>query len=411
MRKFLLLIFSMMFFLPLAFGQENYKEGYIISSQGHTIHGFINYKNWGLNPNKIEFKRTLNGKKITYRPLNIHAFFVQGEYYLSAVVEDETSTRSQLNFVSGSAKISTRTDTTFLRQLTYGHPGLLFYKNDMNIENFYISENGKLHLLEYKKYIRQHAEGSLNTNSYLEENKKFVGQLMVYLDACPQIRSQISYAQYNRQSLIKLFQNYYKCMHENVTHVQKVEKTKVKFGIVAGVMSSNVNFSGSDLPGSGIGFSPSQAFTGGMIVDVVMPRNLNEWSIHNEISYTSFMVNGSSSNYNMKFGCSEVTLTDLARYAYPFGKVSVFANAGISGGVVLKYTNQIKYTHAVVGEYQYAFPPGGLRSWNFAWVAGVGLDYKNVALEVRENWRIGFSSYADKGLKVNQMEFLVEYTL
>lgn len=411
MKKLLLFVLSTMFLISAAMGQENYQKGVVVNLTGDTLQGFINYHSWGINPRKIDFKTTLNGKKIFYRPLNIKAFYVEGESYISAIVKSETSSRTQLNFVGDSSTIRTRTDTAFLRILANGHPKLLFYKNGLNIENFYLEKDGQIHLLGYKKYMVQDTDGYLNTKTFIKENKKYIGQLMVYMQDCPKIKSQIGYADYNRQSLIKLFKNYYKCKHENVAQVVRVEKTKVKFGVVAGLMNSKITFSGAGYAAPKVDFSSSMNFTAGIMIDVVMPRNLNEWSVHNEIAYTSMLTTGTNGVSDMKFGYSAITLTDMARFTFPLGKkVSVFLNAGISGGYVLSYTNQIKYNQVVVGESLNTFPKNSLRNLNFAWVVGGGLRMKNITLEVRGDWRTGYSKIIDKAIGVKQLIFLVGYS-
>lgn len=410
MKKFLLLFLPMLFAISAAVGQENYQKGYVVTLKGDTIHGFINYRNWGINPGHIKFESAQNGAKTVYRPLEIKAFFVHEELYLSGIVKSEKSFRTDLSLMSDSAQVQTRTDTAFLRVLASGHPSLLFYKNDLNIENFYLMANGKIHLLEYKKYIAEGNPNNPNTRNYLKENKKYIGQLMVYLEACPRIRPQISFSQYTSSSLVKLFQNYYKCMHENTSYVTKVAKVKVKLGVVAGLLNSNVKFSGYGYAASGIKFSTSENFTGGIVVDLVMPRNLHEWSLHNEISYTSLLISGTSSQSIMKFGYSSVSLTDLVRFTYSFGKVSAFVNAGISNGIVMNYTNKITYTKLVVGEYEYAVPPSVLMKRDIGWAAGLGLDYKNATFEVRGNRMSGFSGAPGVGIGVRQVSFLVGYT-
>ncbi len=55
-RIILGLLFLFMF-LQASFCQENYQPGYIVGLKGDTLHGFINYRNWERNPDKISFRK------------------------------------------------------------------------------------------------------------------------------------------------------------------------------------------------------------------------------------------------------------------------------------------------------------------------------------------------------------------
>jgi len=39
--------------------QSNYKPGFIVSLKGDTTYGFINYREWKLTPNQIDFKTAI----------------------------------------------------------------------------------------------------------------------------------------------------------------------------------------------------------------------------------------------------------------------------------------------------------------------------------------------------------------
>ena len=51
------LIFILLFAVCFSgFSQTNYQKGFIVSNSGDTTRGFINYKEWGKNPEHISFK-------------------------------------------------------------------------------------------------------------------------------------------------------------------------------------------------------------------------------------------------------------------------------------------------------------------------------------------------------------------
>ena len=52
-NKLLLSLFLLPFF---SVAQSNYKPGYVVTSKGDTIHGFIDLQAWDSNPTAISFK-------------------------------------------------------------------------------------------------------------------------------------------------------------------------------------------------------------------------------------------------------------------------------------------------------------------------------------------------------------------
>jgi len=64
--------------VQFAFGQENYTPGYIVKSNKDTLKGFIDYRNWGVNPKKISFKENQSAESSSYTPIDIAGFGISG---------------------------------------------------------------------------------------------------------------------------------------------------------------------------------------------------------------------------------------------------------------------------------------------------------------------------------------------
>ncbi len=69
----LLFVFTSPFFCR---AQTNYKPGYIINLKGDTIRGFIDYRDWNNNPEKISFKNTIESKSQIFNTNTINYFAV-----------------------------------------------------------------------------------------------------------------------------------------------------------------------------------------------------------------------------------------------------------------------------------------------------------------------------------------------
>ena len=66
-----------------SFCQKNFLPGYVIQN-GDTLKGFIDYRNWRVNPDAISFRRDLNSDERVFAPLEIDGFAVHDERYASA---------------------------------------------------------------------------------------------------------------------------------------------------------------------------------------------------------------------------------------------------------------------------------------------------------------------------------------
>jgi hypothetical protein len=71
--------------------QVNFLPGYVVSPKGDTLKGFIDYRNWENNPDRITFREKADGTPKTYGPLDIRMFSVSNDQYFGAVVKVEDS--------------------------------------------------------------------------------------------------------------------------------------------------------------------------------------------------------------------------------------------------------------------------------------------------------------------------------
>jgi hypothetical protein len=148
-----------------SFSQENFIPGYIIELEGDTAHGFIDFKNWKINPDHIFFKKNPDTDKTEFSAVQIRGFCVNGEIYESAIVETEISPANK-NFLQYDAALYFRTDTVFLQAIFIGPKSLYFYLTRDKKEQFYIKEDSNYTLLIYKRYL---IEDQSDNKIYLQE--------------------------------------------------------------------------------------------------------------------------------------------------------------------------------------------------------------------------------------------------
>lgn len=84
-------------------------------------------------------------------------------------------------------------------------------------------------------------------------------------------------------------------------------------------------------------------------------------------------------------GFSYLNLNSMIRFKYPVKKIRIFANAGLSNGVLLKETNirkrEIKYYTEELIEYSHAVK--GVREMEQRFNLGLGAQLKKISFEFR----------------------------
>jgi len=161
--------------LPLvSLAQSNYKPGYVITSNGDTVRGFIDYQSWASNPSSISFKAAIadRGKKI-FKIGDMRLFNVTGlavyEKYVCSVSMD---TRNTSNL--GSRDTTFRIDTVLLRVLQKGKNVALYTYTDGLKTRFYTGETPNFVPVEliYRIYNGTDANGNstmITENDYQKQ--------------------------------------------------------------------------------------------------------------------------------------------------------------------------------------------------------------------------------------------------
>jgi hypothetical protein len=374
------------------------------------LHGFVDYRNWENNPDKISFKENLKSNKAIYSPLTIKSFSVADEDYQSAIIETEVSP-SNLVDLDHSSLLNIKIDTTFLQTMIKGPKSLYYYSKKFGKPQFYIKRDSGFELLMYKRYLFGPSE--------LVDNKKFIGQLIFYFQDFPSIQSKIKNLEYSKKSLENLFIYYYKNTNSKVAFQKKTEKNKIEVGVLAGVSMSTLKFNHVDFSTllQNSNFNYSTNFTTGLLLDFILPRNNNKLSIYNELIYTSFNISGSynnsttangSTNTYTTFGYSYLKLFNMIRYIYPVGKSFIFLNAGISSGLNIGGSNSqrqetIAYNTSSALKYNAI---NEVRTFEQGYALGLGTKFDNCTIELRYERGTGLTNSQEIKSISNRFYFL-----
>ena len=140
----------------ISFSQSNFQPGYIVTNQGDTLKGYIDYRERSVNPVKVVFKPQLDGNSQVFTINDCTAYGVNKlETFQRFVVNISLSSENSTNLFHG-LDTSVRRDTVFLKVLQSGENVILYAYQDPLKKRFYILDRHHKTPEELKRniYIR-----------------------------------------------------------------------------------------------------------------------------------------------------------------------------------------------------------------------------------------------------------------
>ena len=132
----------LIFFLPfVSLAQSNFKSGYVIGIKGDTLRGYINYKEWGRNPNDINFKTSVAEKARRYGLADINGFQIDGYVIYSKYTVNISLNKIDIASPPAFSDTSYVTETVFLKTIQKGPKATLYAYRDNIKERFFIQDN------------------------------------------------------------------------------------------------------------------------------------------------------------------------------------------------------------------------------------------------------------------------------
>ncbi len=414
--KSLLLILLTLLVVKASYAQQNFVPGYIIQTNGDTVRGLIDFRDWGISPEKVKFKKDNVSEPITLRPGHISGFMVQDLIYISAIVDIDVSpmTVENLDFNNNPLIME---DTAFIQILFRGEKNLYYHKSADRREYFYIGKEGDYELLIWKKYLIHEAG-----RDYATENKEYIHQLTEYLNSSEEEKKLIKEATYKLNSLIKIFDRYYNNNPTEPIYSKRRDKLSTNLGLFAGVSVTDLSFSSKSFGNlTNADFSLSKNFSGGLFFDIILNKFQGKWSLSNELIYTTYNVTGeyldytSADDYSItttELGFSYIKINNMLRFSYPVGKLSFFINGGISNGYAFDVTNcqnkEVKFYTTDRTEEGIAIE--SIRKYEQGYLLGAGIKYGKVALQFRYEYGNGMSEYISLNSKTKRYFGLLSYS-
>ena len=276
------ILFFFTFFL-LTFilkAQINFEKGYFINNAGVKTECFIKNVDWKNNPNKFDYKITLEGDTNEATILNIQEFGIYNfSKYVRAKLQVDMS-RSETSDLSQQRAPEWEEKTIFLKTIIDGKASL-YYFEDGNLTRFFFSkEDLPIQQLVYKTFVRE------TTNIY--ENAAFRQQLLTYVNCGNVSENAIKKIDYDLLELQRYFTKYNECLGETFSGFSnKKNKAIFKLNIRPGLNYSTLTvvtypFVSERKLDSEIGYRI------GIEAETILPFNRNKWSLFVEPTYQSF---------------------------------------------------------------------------------------------------------------------------
>jgi hypothetical protein len=388
--------------VSIGYAQKNFQPAFIIQNNGDTIRGFIDYRNWGKIPASFSFKSTYDSEPKIIKPEDVQEVNVNNEKYLSKYIDISIGT-DILDDLPLENEIIIKKEKCFIQELIPGSKSLYYYQDNSIQQQYYIRQGDSVILLVYSKYIDK--SGKVDV---VRENKKYQAQLAFYLIDCESIQKQLEKTTYTNVSLIHLFNQYYICSNKEIPDQNILQKSKSKFGLIAGTTITTLDLNSSDIsmgPITSPEYEKSVNFTFGTYYDLVLLRNRGKWSFYNELiwqgyectaQYDTYVNENEYSKTTYTIGLNYLKLATMLRYKYPIKNAFIFSNLGMTNNCALP--NGIENTREKIttfyGEETTKVIPifNGVRKYEFGLTMGIGAKYNHFNIETRFEKGSGMSS-------------------
>lgn len=228
----------------LLYAQTNYKEGTLVKNDGTLLKGFINYREWHKNPDRIQFKQDIGSIDAqTFTVDSITSFSIAGydsyTKYILPVSMDE------IDFEKLKETIDTTsvTKAVFIKEITKGDRIDLFsYTDDIKVRYFILDKRQTLpYELTYRKILKN---GQEITHPLYRQQLSGIAHHYGVLTA--NLDSRISKAAYSGKD-IKNIVSKINTKNDEIAASTNTTRKKSDFFAGAGIAMSTMTYKGKTL--------------------------------------------------------------------------------------------------------------------------------------------------------------------
>lgn len=380
MKKLILLSIALCL-AKSSFAQNDFREGYIISSAGDTAFGFVDYTESRQRYRVCHFKKTDDQNVVTYDPGQISAFgFVDNISFESKEVKVENQEEQRV----------------FAEVKVKGFVSLFRYDFEFYVEK----NNGGL-----KRLSNENQTIYVNGKTMTHRSNQHVSVLSPLMFDCVELRQRVQHISLTEKQLIKLVEDYNKCTgNPSITYEASEPHVKVRVGIAGGINISNIKFSNANgihdyLNGS---FDGSSTLIIGLSLNAFAPGVSKRFSVQGDLLYSKSNYENSTSNANgTKTSHVTIDLQQLKiplglRYTFPEKKITPYLNFGMSSTFNLSSSSPLTTNYKLANRIETVFTKDAVNTndLQFGFFGGLGISKAihnklNLFAEIRYEWTNG----------------------
>jgi hypothetical protein len=224
MKRILISCFLLLAAILFVSAQNNFKPGYIITNDQDTLYGLINRTNSAKNSRICVFKKDEKSASVTYTPDEIKSYRIIGDKF----------------FVSKEIKTNDVTQKLFVEYLINGIIDVYTCTYPDRQMRFFVEKDGSGNLIELTNDDR---EFIYDNTEYRRNIDKYTGILKILMADAPTLGNEIENASFNRESLIKVSEDYHNLVCSNykcIIYEKRLPPSLVELGPVVGCFYTDV---------------------------------------------------------------------------------------------------------------------------------------------------------------------------
>lgn len=339
MRRLFTFLFLINLLCISAFAANTeWKNGYIVSLTGDTIHGQVGIYDNGSNYHSCRFRSSLKGEITNYSPADISAY----------------GTENGLVYSSLKVKSVNLDDTYFVQFLFNGIVNLYYIELPEDSVYSYILKR----VDSERTVLMRTVEDSKSRPTAI---KRIRITTATVLGDCPEIQDDIRKIKGNRDELIKLLEKYHHIVCDDIRciiYAEKKPKRKHFIGPYAGIRHNEINHFYYWSTWTGNSVSPLI----GLDYSTTVERFTDRWLIHATLDFSNLHINVNEGSYpKMKnqFSAFIVNNSLTMEYRILSLKVKPSFRFGFFQEGVFAYKNKIKVDRYPEEKYIYRKYWGG----------------------------------------------------
>ncbi len=302
-------------------GQADFRKGYIITVEGDTLHGLVDFRGDRYNSANCTFKGGPVAEAVTFEPGSVIGYgFENGRHYLSKTVEAESGDR-----------------VFFMEVLLNGRIDLFYYRSADNDSHYFV-ETVKGELLSLFEKQRMVSDPEIGRG--ILRIKYYVGTLRYAMSDAPGLAADIEKVALNQKELVRLIQQYHEflCSEEQcVTFIKSFPAIRLRFAPSVSWQADFLKIKGQTMF-AGLDYSASFYPSAGFRLEISNPGINERVSVSTDISAgRRYFYGFGIDEYNTTKNYLEAHLHHIVlkgdirmTYAWPSGRFRPLFSGGFS---------------------------------------------------------------------------------